>query len=486
MPPTPFRPQLRLLAIVAAGLLPALGLVILLLAPMNRDVAAARREQRGLEYLAAIKAFAKAALDHRRTAGEYVAGTSDNVQVARRAETVDSALRDLESLDARLGNDSTRAVLADLRGEWQTVSTNLPAWARADDFPTLLQRSAAVLRHTGRLAEAVNAATEPAPGANSLQDALLVLLDDVDALSQAALVTRQAARAPRLERGAEGRLHRLLERLTRNQDAYARSITPVAERYRPVLAMNSDDPRAKLTQALGGVLRDAAPVDEPTATAMMALGERAIAEDFERFDTASRALSDVIAERTVARERTIVWAAITVVVGLTLALLAAYFVGRTLARPAPAAPAAPAPGLDKRHVDQLRRLADRIGQASNALGEIPVRIGRAGGQVARLSAGVRGIEPAARLLEEMADEASVAAVNLELRAAAGGVGVAPDVDRLAERSAATVQRVIELARAAEAETVAMGKGLREISLADIAHLSTLAAELDSVVDKLDK
>src|SRR5262245_64456763 len=121
MSTAPFRPQLRLLAVVAVGLLPALGLVLLMLAPLNRDVAAARREQRGLEYLTAIKTFARAALDHRRTANEYIVGTSDSVQIARRAEAVDAALRDLESIDARLGGDAPRSALTDLRGHWEAI-----------------------------------------------------------------------------------------------------------------------------------------------------------------------------------------------------------------------------------------------------------------------------------------------------------------------------------------------------------------------------
>src|SRR5262249_35075281 len=154
-------------------------------------------------------------------------------------------------------------------------------------------------------------------------------------------------------------------------------------------------------------------VDEPTSTSMMNVADKAISNDFELFDTASRALSDVLAERFAARERSIVWAATMVVVGLTLALLAAYLVGRSLTRPAPVTKSGP----DPEQFDQLRRLIDRVQQATGGLAETPVRLGRAGGQLARLSASVRGIEPAAQLLEEMADEASVAALNIELRAA---------------------------------------------------------------------
>src|SRR5262249_51823995 len=159
MSTAPSRSPLRLLAIVAAALLPMIGLLVLLLAPVNRDVAAARREQRGLEYLTAIKTFARAALDHRRTANEYIVGTSDSVQIARRAEAVDAALRDLESIDARLGGDATRSALTELRGDWEAIGTNLAAWARADNFNAFLQRSADLMRHLRQLAETASDAT---------------------------------------------------------------------------------------------------------------------------------------------------------------------------------------------------------------------------------------------------------------------------------------------------------------------------------------
>src|SRR5438128_10624111 len=113
----------KLLAVVIASLLPAGVLAYLVIVPLRGDIDAARREQRGVEYLVTVKSFTRAALDHRRTVSDYLAdtGRSDSVQVTRKAEAVESALRDLDTQEARLGGDDSRQALTQVREEWQAI-----------------------------------------------------------------------------------------------------------------------------------------------------------------------------------------------------------------------------------------------------------------------------------------------------------------------------------------------------------------------------
>jgi hypothetical protein len=486
------RPSLRLLAVVAAGLVPALGLAALLLPPVSRDAAAARREQRGLEYLAAVKAFAKAALEHRRTAGDYIRGSADSVQVARRAEPVDAALRALEANDAQAGDGATRHAMGQLRDDWEAIGSNLAAWARAGNLDAFWSRSAGLLFHTRDLAEAVADAgglsADPEPAAHGLQDVLVVLIRDADHLSKTSLEVRRAARAPRLQRATERQLQHLLAYVEDNSAALKRDHAAVHRapgQFAPNLTAldpeNAGRARSKLVRAVeSNVLRDAAPVDQATAAAVMTLGEQGIGEDFELFDAAARELRFILADRVAARERTLVLAAGIGLAGLVLALMAASLVGRSLAQTSTAV----AEGVEMARVAQVRQLAERVRDAAAQAAAAPGTRDLAG-RMGTLAAAVRGIEPAARLLEEMADESSVAALNIELQSAAGGdVAVAPEVGQLADRSADTARRVIELARTAEREAVSLERGLREQSPADAGKLTSLVAELNSAIDEL--
>jgi hypothetical protein len=312
-------------------------------------------------------------LEYRRSAGERVAGTdrSDEAQLAKQAETVESLLEALESAVCQPGFDESRAAVASLRAEWETIRRSLPQWSQAGEFGVYAEHAAGLLRPLRRLASAA-----------ALQGTevqwLAVIVADVDDLSQMAFTIRHAARSHRFERETQGRISRLLGRLESRQSLLPETLRPST--------------RADLNQKVEQeILRDPVPIEPPTAATIGQLVGHTIQSELNHADELLARWSQRLDARVGEATRQALLTAMALVAALIAAVGAVYLVLRQGETVTPVVSEGGDSLNQPRPDDEIRRLASE--------------------------------------LADLADEAEVALENLAIRLASHDPRAAAEVDR---------------------------------------------------------
>jgi len=444
--PTGTRLTSKLLAIVAVSLIPAAALAALLIRPAATEVSAARRTAARSRPLVEINAFARAALDHRRAAADHVqsSGRVGKADVERRTEALEAALAKLERT-AGEGGDAAQGEAAATRAAWEALKVDLDAWARSSNLEALWDKSATMMVRARRLTAEILGAPN--------RDVIAVLLDDADAASEAGLRCALAARAGRLERPAEARVQRLTSLLERDGDAFVSAYREATGRSRiESLTREQAQARGELLRRLDDVLRRPVEINEDAAPGLLRAVERVVELDLNLFEQFAELRVERFNGRASAANGRIALAIAAIAAGLAVTLLIAYLVARSLLRQTSAmhvaltrisagdagARAAVTSG------DELGGLALTLNSALDArrassrsnpdLQEVPSR----------------EVNWLARVIEDVADQASVQALNATLRASEAGatakhvVAATQEVEALTERCAAAARQLVAL------------------------------------------
>ncbi len=330
----------KLVIMIAVLLVPLAYAVYLYVSEKNTSIAFSAKELLGTEYLPPVKKTLEHILAHQVAATAVLMGdTARRDQLVSLQATVDADLREIETIEKRLGKDlDSAASLQVLKADWEAVRTRAVSGTAAESFALHSKAIASVIDLIRRVGDTSNLILDPDLDSYYLMDGVIVQIPEAgQRLALASHYAAAVASQPGESATELAQLGAVLGSLSGNVEAIRRGIT-VATGYNASLEGTAGAPAREYTTALAAFSSFADQKVLRTAGQGLAPGQieaevlKASAAVAKVYDSYLAALNDLLKKRVGGFERARLIALFTALFGVLVAIGATYLLATGITR----------------------------------------------------------------------------------------------------------------------------------------------------------